>query len=77
MWKYGKETRLLGDYKNVAHNFKVNVYCHYPVTGKQREMTNGGFEKERNTLKKLCPVLLNTMVYTVSLLVEKMTLHST
>lgn len=55
MWKDGEETRLLGNHKNVVHNYKGNVYCHCPVTGKQREMANGGFEKDRNTLKKLCP----------------------
>lgn len=55
MCKDGEETRVLGDYKNVVHNFKGTVYCHCPVTGKQPEMTNGGFEKDRNTLKKLCP----------------------
>lgn len=55
MWKDKEETRLLGDHENVVHNFKGNVYCHCPVTGKQREMANGGFEKDRDTLKKLCP----------------------
>lgn len=55
MWKDGEETRLLGDHENVVHNFKGNVYCHCPVTGKQREMANGGFEQDRDTLKKLCP----------------------
>ena len=42
--------------ENVAYNFKGNVYCFCPETGTQREMANGGFEKDRNTLKKLCPV---------------------
>lgn len=55
MWKDGEETRLLRDYENVVHNFKGNVYCHCPVTGKQRKMANGGFEKDRNALKKWCP----------------------
>lgn len=55
MWKDAEETRLLGDKENVVHNYKGNVYCHCPVTGVQREMVNGGFEKDRNTLKKLCP----------------------
>ena len=55
MWKDGEETHLLGDYENVVHKYKGNVCCHCPVTGKQREMTNGEFEKDRNTLKKLCP----------------------
>lgn len=55
MWKDGEETRLLRDYENVTHNYKGTVYCHCPMTGKHREMANGGFEKDRNTLKKLCP----------------------
>lgn len=55
MWKDGETTRLLGDYKNVVHNHKGNVYCHCPVSGKEREMANGGYEKDRNTLKKLFP----------------------
>lgn len=41
MWKDGEETRVLGDHENVVHNYKGTVYCHCPVTGKQREMTNG------------------------------------
>src|SRR5690625_335933 len=56
MWKDGEETRLLGDYDNVVHNYKGNVYCHCPLTGKQREMANGGFEKDRKRLKRLCRV---------------------
>ncbi|SKA15364.1 hypothetical protein SAMN02745885_02126, partial [Carboxydocella sporoproducens DSM 16521] len=38
-----------------AYNYKGNVYCYCPETGTQREMSNGGFEKDRGTLKKLCP----------------------
>src|SRR5699024_5640841 len=55
MWKDGESTRLLGDHTNVVHNYKGNVFCYCPVTGKKREMANGGFEKDRKTLKKLCP----------------------
>ena len=55
MWKDGEATRLLGDKENVVYDYKGAVYCHCPVTGVEREMTNGGFEKDRNTLKKLCP----------------------
>ena len=55
MWKDGDKTRLLSGRENVAYNFKGNVYCFCPETGTQREMANGGFEKDRNTLKKLCP----------------------
>ena len=55
MWKDGERTRLLRDLKNVTHDYKGNVYCHCPKTSKEREMACGGFEKDRNTLKKLCP----------------------
>lgn len=55
MWKNGEQTRLLNGKDNVVYNYKGNVYCVCPETGKQREMCNGGFEKDRNTLKKLCP----------------------
>lgn len=55
MWKDPDKTRLLEGYENVIHDFKGTVFCVCPETGKQREMCNGGFEKDRNTLKKLCP----------------------
>ena len=55
MWRDGEETRLLSGRTNVAYNYKGNVYCYCPKTNTQREMANGGFEKDRNTLKKLCP----------------------
>jgi hypothetical protein len=55
MWKDKDKTRLLHGKENVAYNYKGNVYCFCPETGTHREMCNGGFEKDRNTLKKLCP----------------------
>jgi hypothetical protein len=55
MWKDGEETRLLNGRTNVTYNHKGNVYCYCPKTNTKREMPNGGFEKDRNTLKKLCP----------------------
>lgn len=51
----GEQTRLLSGRENVAYNFKGQVYCYGPETGIRREMCNSGFEKDRNTLKKLCP----------------------
>lgn len=51
MWKDEDETRLLRGKTNVAYNY--NCYC--PKTNTRREMVNGGFEEDRNTLKKLCP----------------------
>jgi hypothetical protein len=55
MWKDPDKTRLLEGRENVVYDYKGTVSCLCPETGKQREMCNGGFEKDRNTLKKLCP----------------------
>ena len=55
MWKGTDKTRLLSGPGNVAYNYKGSMYCFCPETGTQREMANGGFEKDRNTVKKLCP----------------------
>lgn len=55
MWKDKEETRLFKQYANVTYDYKGAIYCHCPLTGVVREMINGGFEKDRNTLKKLCP----------------------
>lgn len=55
MWKDPDQTRLLEGRENVVYDYKGTIYCVCPQTGKQREMLNGGFEKDRNTLKKLCP----------------------
>lgn len=54
-WKDEDKTRLLADKKNVVYNYKGNVFCYCPVTGVCREMPGGGFEKDRGTLKKICP----------------------
>jgi len=54
MWKDGDETRLLKGKTNVAYDYKGTVYCYCPKTNTKREMANGGFEKDRNTLKKIC-----------------------
>lgn len=55
MWRDIDKTRLLEGKENVVYDYKGTVYCICPETGKQREMVHGGFEKDRNTLKKLCP----------------------
>jgi hypothetical protein len=54
-WKDGETTRLLEGRENVVYDYRGTVYCVCPETGTVREMSNGGFEKDRNTLKKLCP----------------------
>jgi len=55
MWKDPDKTRQLGGYENIVYNYKGNIYCYCLETGEKREMAVGGFEKDRNTLKKLCP----------------------
>jgi len=55
MWQDPDKTRLLSDKENVVYDYKGNVYCYCPLTGRGRQMLNGGFEKDRGTLKKLCP----------------------
>lgn len=55
MWKDEDKTRVLEGKENVVYDYKGTVFCVCPETGVQREMCNGGFEKDRNTLKKLCP----------------------
>lgn len=54
-WKDGEPTRSFTKWENVVYTYKGEVYCVCPVTGKERTMTHGGFEKDRNTLKKRCP----------------------
>ena len=55
LWKDSESTRLLGDYPNVSHDYKGTIYCYCPQTGIQREMSFGGFEEKRSTLKYRCP----------------------
>ena len=55
MWKDGESTHVLPGQTNVAYNYRGQVFCHDPVNGVEREMSHGGFEKDRQTLKKRCP----------------------
>jgi hypothetical protein len=61
MWKDGEETRAFTkgqhQYQNVTHDYKGTIFCYCPKTGEVRKMAYGGFEKERGTLKYLCPAL--------------------
>lgn len=54
LWK-DEKTRVLMDYNNVVYNYNAMVYCYCPKTNTKREMTYGGFEKDRETLKYRCP----------------------
>jgi len=57
MWR-DKETKLLdpGCADNIVYDEVGTVYCLCPVTGEQRPMAYGGFEKDRMALKYFCPV---------------------
>ena len=55
MWKDGEETKIIEGKWNIVYNYKGDVFCVCPKTGKNREMAYGGFEKDRETLKYRCP----------------------
>jgi hypothetical protein len=54
-WKDGEETKLVSGLKNIVHDYKGTVFCVCLASSEQREMAYGGFEKDRGTLKYLCP----------------------
>jgi hypothetical protein len=57
MWR-DKETKLLdpGCADNIVYDEVGTVYCICPKTGEQRQMSYGGFEKDRMALKYVCPM---------------------
>ena len=57
MKKDGETTYSLDDLSinNVTYNYSGEIFCHCPVTGEIKTMAFGGFEKDRETLKYLCP----------------------
>lgn len=59
MWKDGEKTKQLKGKKaeNVTYDYKGTVFCHCPVTDEIRKMSFSGFEKNRETLKYVCPAL--------------------
>lgn len=61
MWKDKEKTRSFQSgphkYKNVVHDYRGTIFCHCPKTGDLSQMAFGGFEKDRDTLKYLCPAL--------------------
>jgi hypothetical protein len=56
LWKDGEISPGLPGYANVTYDYQGVVECYDPATGIQRTMANGGFEPDRSTLKKVCPV---------------------
>ena len=41
---------------NIVYDEVGAIYCICPVTGEQRQMAYGGFERDRMALKYVCPV---------------------
>lgn len=57
MWKDKNEVRMFeGRHNIIGYDNFGTIYCYDPVEGERHLMGNGGFEKDRNTLKLLCPV---------------------
>jgi hypothetical protein len=63
-WADGEETRLVPGTANVVYDYQGKVYCYCPQTlaarksgtaNQRREMAYGGFEKDRQALRYLCP----------------------
>ena len=54
-WKDGEETRLFKGRDNIVYDYRGTVYCCCPQELKLREMSYGGFERDRQTLKYRCP----------------------
>jgi len=54
MWKE-REHPLL-DYENLTYTEKGEVYCACPRTGKQLKMGNLGYERSRDSVRKVCPM---------------------
>ncbi len=54
-WRDGETSRLLPGHTNATYDLHGNVDCYERETGARHRMANGGFEKDRMTLKKLCP----------------------
>ncbi len=57
MWQDGEESRLVQGQYNVVYDYRGTVSCFCPETGEIREMSYGGFEKDRDTLKYRCPAV--------------------
>lgn len=53
-WK-DNESKLLPKHPNVTYDNQGNVTCHCPLSGEETKMAFGGFEKDRKTLKYICP----------------------
>ncbi len=55
MWKDPDKTKMLPGYETVVYDYRGTVSCYCPATNTKREMSYGGFEKDRQALKYKCP----------------------
>lgn len=55
LWKDGEKMQMVDGAVNVAYDYKGTVTCFCPVTLKEHRMCYGGYEKERQCHKYLCP----------------------
>lgn len=56
-WKDGETTKPVRELENVVYDYKGTVSCVCLKSGTQREMAYGGFEKDRERHKYLCPAV--------------------
>lgn len=57
MWQDGEETKLVTGQTNIVYDYRGAVYYYCLESGKKCEMANGGFQKDRETLKYRCPAV--------------------
>ncbi len=55
LWKDGEEEKLVDGSTTVAYDSQGTVVCFCPVTLKKHRMCYGGYEKNRQSHKYLCP----------------------
>ena len=55
VWKDGEHYKMVPGTNNVVYNYAGTVVCICPKTLKEHTMSYGGFEKDGNTQKYLCP----------------------
>jgi hypothetical protein len=55
LWKDGEKTKMVKDSTNVVYDYRGNVSCLCPKTLTPHAMCYGGYERDRESLKYLCP----------------------
>ena len=55
LWKDPDKTRLLEGTQNIVYDYRGKISCCSLASGNMQEMSYGGYEKNRETLKYRCP----------------------